>query len=175
MFVVSRFIIGVGIVFANAYGPMLIGELAHPKQRQVITSIYQTSWYIGAMLAAWTTFGTYNIPGDWAWRIPSLLQSVPALVQLVCVWFLPESPRWLIANKKSEKARQIIAKYHGNDDPNSELVSLSFEQMRVVIEREMSNETGWKTLIATPGNRKRLLIIICLGLFSQWSGNGLVS
>ncbi|GKU08437.1 lactose permease [Fusarium langsethiae] len=56
MFLASRFIISFGLVFANAYAPMLIGDLAHPKERQVITSLYQTSWYIGAILAAWVTF-----------------------------------------------------------------------------------------------------------------------
>jgi hypothetical protein len=47
MFLMSRFIIGVGLVFCNSYSPMLIGELAHPKDRQVITSLYQTTWYVG--------------------------------------------------------------------------------------------------------------------------------
>jgi MFS family permease len=55
MFVISRFIIGFGLVFANTYAPMLIGELAHPRDRQVITSLYQTSWYLGAVAAAWTS------------------------------------------------------------------------------------------------------------------------
>jgi MFS family permease len=44
MFLVSRFILGFGLVFANSYAPILIGELAHPKDRQVATSLYQTSW-----------------------------------------------------------------------------------------------------------------------------------
>ena len=64
MFLISRFIIGFGLIFANAYAPVLIGELAHPKERQVVTSLYQTSWYIGAILAAWVTFGTFSIPSE---------------------------------------------------------------------------------------------------------------
>lgn len=60
MFVLSRFIIGFGLVFANTYAPMLIGELAHPKDRQVITSLYQTSWYLGAVAAACTSM--YTLP-----------------------------------------------------------------------------------------------------------------
>lgn len=46
MFLASRFIIGFGLVFANTYAPVLIGELAHPKDRVVITSLYQTSWLV---------------------------------------------------------------------------------------------------------------------------------
>lgn len=175
MFMASRFIIGVGIVFANTFAPMLIGELAHPKERQVITSLYQTSWYIGAIMAAWTTFGTFSIPNDWSWRIPSLLQAAPALVQMVGVYCLPESPRWLIAKSRAEEAKAVLIKYHANANADDELVNLEFEQMRGIIEAEVNNETGWKAFITNPGNRKRLVIIICLGIFSQWSGNGLVS
>lgn len=93
MFLVARFIIGCGVVFANSFAPIIIGELAHPRQRSVLTSLYQTSFYLGAIGAAWTTFGTFTIPNEWSWRIPSLLQSGPALVMTMGVWFLPESPR----------------------------------------------------------------------------------
>lgn len=175
MFLISRFIIGFGLVFANSYAPMLIGELAHPKDRQVITSLYQTSWYVGAIMAAWTTFGTFSMPNQWAWRIPSLLQAAPAFVQMVGVFTLPESPRWLIAQGRSGDAKKVLVKYHANDNPDDEFANLEFEQMRDIIEAEMSNETGWKTLFTTPGNRKRVFIILCLGVFSQWSGNGLIS
>ncbi|KAF5967146.1 lactose permease [Fusarium coicis] len=117
MFLISRFIIGFGLVFANAYAPMLIGELAHPKERQVITSLYQTSWYIGAILAAW---------------------AAPALLPISCVFLLPESPHWLIANGRREEARQVLVKYHANDNEDDELVKLEFIQMRNVIEAEWS-------------------------------------
>lgn len=175
MFLVSRFVIGFGLVFANTYAPMLIGELAHPKDRQVITSLYQTSWYCGAVMAAWTTFGTFNIPSNWAWRIPSLLQAVPALVQMIGVYFLPESPRWKIAKSQGDEAKAILVKYHANGDEKDLFVDLEYKQMRAIIEAELASKTGWKTLFATPGNRKRMAIIMFLGLFSQWSGNGLVS
>ncbi|CAG8113841.1 unnamed protein product [Penicillium olsonii] len=175
MFMVSRFIIGIGIVFANTFAPMLIGELAHPKERQVVTSLYQTSWYIGAIIAAWTTFGTFSIPNNWSWRIPSLLQAAPAFCQIIGVCCLPESPRWLIAKGRTEEAKAVLIQYHANGDAGSEFVGLEFDQMRDIIEAETNNETGWMAFLNTPGNRKRLLIIICLGVFSQWSGNGLVS
>ncbi|OQD60725.1 hypothetical protein PENPOL_c021G02655 [Penicillium polonicum] len=168
MFMISRFIIGIGIVFANTFAPMLIGELAHPKERQVVTSLYQTSWYIGAIIAAWTTFGTFSIPNEWSWRIPSLLQAAPAFCQIVGVYCLPESPRWLIAKGRVEEAKDVLVKYHANDDVNNEFVILEFNQMREIIEAEINNETGWTAFFTTPGNRKRLLIIICLGVFSQW-------
>ncbi|KAJ1324343.1 hypothetical protein MN608_10404 [Microdochium nivale] len=175
MFLASRFILGFGLVFSNTYAPMIIGELAHPKDRTVATSLYQTSWYIGAALAAWTTFGTFRIESDWAWRIPSYLQALPASIQIVFIFFLPESPRWLIANGRPEQARAFLVKYHANGDEQSPLANLEYKEMRAVIEAEMASEIGWATLVKTPGNRRRMLIIMMLGAFSQLSGNGLVS
>jgi MFS family permease len=175
MFLISRFIIGFGLVFANTYAPVLIGELAHPKDRQVITSLYQTSFYIGSIAAAWITFGTFAMPSEWSWRIPSLLQCVPATIQMASIWFLPESPRWLLAKGRREEARAVLVKYHANGNEEDALVQLEFAEMQAVIEAETANKTPWRALIATPGNRRRLLIIVMLGLFSQWSGNGLIS
>ncbi|RDW74541.1 uncharacterized protein DSM5745_07203 [Aspergillus mulundensis] len=175
MFLISRFLLGFGLVFANTYAPILIGELAHPKDRQVATSLYQTSWYLGAVLAAWVTYGTFNMPTEWAWRIPSLLQTVPALVNMVGMFLLPESPRWLIANGRAGEAKEILVKYHADGREGDAMVELEYTEMKRVIETDMATKTPWKALIATPGNRRRLLLLVMLGCFSQWSGNGLVS
>lgn len=175
MFALSRLILGFGLVFCNTYAPILIGELAHPKDRQVITSLYQTTWYMGAIMAAWTTFGTFAMPNEWAWRIPSLLQAAPALVQIVGVCFVPESPRWLIANGRSADAKKILTKYHANGSENNELVDLSFHEIKTVIELDSISEKSWKSFLSSKGNRRRMFLMIVLGLFSQWSGNGLVS
>ena len=88
----ARLVIGFRLVFANACSPVLAAELSHPRDRQVITSLYQTTLYLGAIMAAWTTFGTYRIPNNWSWRIPSLLQAAPPLIQTAFLFFLP-NPR----------------------------------------------------------------------------------
>jgi MFS family permease len=162
-------------VFANTYAPILIGELAHPRDRQVATSLYQTSWHLGAIAAAWVTFGTFDMPNEWAWRVPSLLQAVPALTTMVGVLFLPESPHWLIANGCAADAKENLVKYHADGREGDPMVELEYAEMKSVIEADMATKTPWKALVSTPGNRRRLLLIVMLGCCSQWSGNGLVS
>ncbi|KAL8387844.1 hypothetical protein RB595_009634 [Gaeumannomyces hyphopodioides] len=44
--------------------------------------MYNTLWYLGSIIAAWTTYGCFRIPSDRAWRLPTLLQVVPAAVNL---------------------------------------------------------------------------------------------
>lgn len=69
----------------------------------------------------------------------------------------------------------MLVKYHANGNTEDEFVRLEFKEMQFVIEDEMSRKTTWKTMVATPGNRRRMVLLVMLGCFSQWSGNGLVS
>lgn len=176
MFIAARFFLGFGIAIAHGASPLLITELTHPQHRATFTTIYNTTWYIGSFIAAWLTFGTNHINSNWCWRVPSLVQALPSLLQMSFVWFVPESPRFLIAHGKVEKAHQVLAKVHANGDLNSEVVALELQEIKDTIKLEQEFESnGWLELIKTKGNRHRLIILLSLGLFSQWSGNGLVS
>lgn len=140
-------------------------------------SIYNALWNSGAIVAAWTTYGTFRIANDWAWRIPSILQGLASIIQIGSCWFLVESPRWLISKGKDEKARKVITKYHANNNPDDPLVNLELEEIRRALEFEieMSRSTSYMAFFKTKGNRHRLFIILAVGFFSQWSGNGLTS
>jgi hypothetical protein len=89
---------------------------------------------------------------------------------------VPESPRYLIAKGKTEKALNILAKCHAKGNVEDDLVQIEYREIHDTIKLEQEFESnGWLDLFKTIGNRRRLLILITLGFFSQWSGNGLVS
>jgi sugar porter (SP) family MFS transporter len=176
MFIMGRLLLGFGIAIAHGSAPLLIAELVHPQHRAIYSTIYNTLWYLGSLIGAWVSFGTNNIAGNWAWRVPCLLQAIPSLFQIFFIWFVPESPRWLIAKGKHAKAKAILTKYHAADNENDELVSVEYHEIQQTISLEQEYEkTAWSELWSTPGNRHRLLILVSFGLFSQWSGNALVS
>lgn len=176
MFIMGRLLLGFGIAIAHGSAPLLIAELVHPQHRAVYSTIYNTLWYLGSLIGAWVSFGTNNIVGNWAWRVPCLLQAIPSLFQIFFIWFVPESPRWLIAKGKNAKAKAILTKYHAQGDENDELVAVEYHEIHQTISLEQEYEkTAWSELWSTPGNRHRLLILVSFGLFSQWSGNALVS
>jgi len=82
----------------------------------------------------------------------------------------------MIAKGKHEKALQILAKCHAQGNVEDEVVQIEYREIQETIKLEQEFEgNGWTELWRTPGNRHRLVILISLGFFSQWSGNGLVS
>lgn len=85
MYIAARLILGFGIPVCIVSGSALIGELGYPKERPVLTSLFNVSYFPGQILAAGICFGTNNIPNNWGWRIPSLLQMTPSLFQIAFV------------------------------------------------------------------------------------------
>ncbi|KAK8053079.1 hypothetical protein PG996_012380 [Apiospora saccharicola] len=188
MFVVSRLVVGFCGMFAVHPSPMLIAELAFPTHRGKYTCAFWTMYYLGAILASWTTFGCQNYETDWSWRIPSLLQAGFPLIQLVFWWWVPESPRWLVAQDRTAEAMALLSKYHAgesfdaagvavaNDQQPSRLVRYEMEEIVQAIQVEkVASATGWGALVSTPGNRRRTLIAFLVGFMAQWNGIAVVS
>lgn len=83
MYLAARWLLGFGIPTCIISGAAMLGELGYPKERPILTSLFNSSYFIGAILAAAVTFGTQSLaPSDWSWRVPSLLQAVPSLAQI---------------------------------------------------------------------------------------------
>jgi MFS family permease len=153
--------------------PVLITELAFPTHRAPVTGLYNSSWYLGSIVAAWVTYGTFRINNTWSWRIPSLLQGVPSALQILLIFLvIPESPRWLISNGRDEEALKTICYYHCNGDESDPLLQFEYQEIKqaIVFDQEMNKAATYKSLFMTPGNRRRMLAIIPYSFFTQWSG-----
>ncbi|KAG9313567.1 hexose transporter [Chiua virens] len=177
MFIGARFLIGFGLTFAANAAPLLVTEISYPTYRAPLTSMYNSLWYSGSIIAAWTTYGTFRINGSWAWRLPSLLQGIPSVLQFALILFAPESPRWLMSKGHHDEALRTLAYYHADGNESDPLVQYEFQEIKAALEydRTVVSNIGWKSFFTTPGNRKRMRIIVAIAFFSQWSGNGLVS
>lgn len=192
MYMVSRFLIGIGLTVASTAAPMMVAELAHPNTRTTMTALYNTLWYFGvcipgavrsprvlisfqSIVAAWTTYGSWRIDSTWSWRLPTLLQALPACINLIAIWWLPESPRWLVGKDRRQEALDILTKYHGNGDADSPLVAAEFTEICETLQLELTGQRSWSELFRTKANRHRTFLVVCCALFPQWSGNGLIS
>ncbi|KAJ5863219.1 Major facilitator superfamily domain general substrate transporter [Penicillium solitum] len=160
MFIATRGIIGMGLVLNITAAPLLLLELAFPRQQGPQVAIYNSLWNLGALVAAWVaawvTYGTFRINSTWAWRLPSLLQGL---------------------STRDDEARKLICKYHANGDDSDPLVTLEMEEIPVVLQLEMEarRTTSYMSFFQSKGNTRQFFIILSVGFFSQWSGNGLIS
>ena len=76
-FIAGRFVLGFGASIASAAGPAYTVELAHPAFRGTMAGMYNNFWWLGNILAGWTTYGTNkHFPvSSWAWRVPTIVQA----------------------------------------------------------------------------------------------------
>ncbi|CAI6098744.1 unnamed protein product [Clonostachys chloroleuca] len=177
MFIVARFVIGFATSFLAQPSPILVTELAYPTHRAKATALYNTCFYFGAVLAAWSTYGTFRIASTWSWRIPSILQQAIPLFQTIFVFWVPESPRWLMANNKEDEARRILTKYHGGGDENSPLVEFELKEITqaLQIERASEQSRNYLELVRTGPNRHRTALSFLMAFFTQWNGCSVLS
>nr|OQO29514.1 hypothetical protein B0A51_02606 [Rachicladosporium sp. CCFEE 5018] len=178
-FIGGRFVLGFGASIASAAGPAYTVELAHPAYRGTMAGLYNVCWWLGNILAGWTTYGTnLHFPGSaWAWRVPTITQCLLPGIVMCLVMFFPESPRWLIMKDRREEAIAVLAKYHGEGDRNSPLVELQVREIVEDMSSATDNNPWWqfKELFNTRAARYRLYLVICMAFFGQWSGNNVVS
>ncbi|KAJ5938119.1 hypothetical protein N7454_004461 [Penicillium verhagenii] len=174
-FVVGRFILGVGIQIMVVSAPAYAVEIAPPHWRGRAVGFYNCGWFGGSIPAAAITYGTNAINSDWQWRIPFICQCFACILVIFFVWFIPESPRWLIAQGREEEAHAFLTKYHGNGDPQARLVRLEIEEMKEGIRIDGIDKRWWdyRPFVTTHSGRWRFAQVIMISVFGQWSGNGL--
>jgi MFS family permease len=177
MFVVARFIVGVGTAISNGAAPTLLGELLPPNKRGRILGLFFSCYYVGSLASSIVNYGSQNINSTWAWRLPSLLQLIPSVLATIIVPFVPESPRWLIAHDRDEEALEVLLIMQGKGKTNFHNGSLQLEEIRSTIKREEAEypRNPWREIIATRANRKRLAILCTFGPMINMFGNFIIS
>lgn len=173
-FIGGRVLTGVGNSFVQVTAPTLIAEIAHPRFRPVVTASYQPTAFVGAVVCGWIMFGVTKWNSDWAWRVPTILQCasfVPVLFWSLSPWMV-ESPRFLVYSGQQDKAHALLAKLHANGDLADELVVNELNEIVEACEadRNRGKTSSFADFVRTPGNIKRLLIILLFGFISQMSG-----
>ncbi|KAL8403921.1 hypothetical protein RB594_008974 [Gaeumannomyces avenae] len=174
-FIVGRFVLGVGISIMTVAAPSYAVEIAPPHWRGRATGFYNCGWFGGSIPAAAVVFGSNFMTGNMAWRLPLILQAAACLIVMASVWFIPESPRWLMAQGREAEAIDFLVKYHGNNNRESRMVKLEVEEMREGIKLDGIDKVWWdyRPLFMTHSGRWRMTQVLMISIFGQYSGNGL--
>lgn len=192
-FMAGRFFLGAGFATMTASSPVYIAEIAHPAQRGIVAAFYSSFWFenlkcvelfrmltasrvIGSIIASAATRGSATLfpNNNRSWEIPTSLQLVfPSLIAL-CIWTLPESPRWLYAHGKKAEAAKIIVEYHGEGCVDSLWVRMQMAEYEKFLSTNGSDTSWWEftTLFQQKSSRRRLFCACAVAIFGQCSGNG---
>ncbi|KAJ4366940.1 hypothetical protein N0V83_007470 [Neocucurbitaria cava] len=177
MFVVGRIIVGIGAELSSAAAPTLVAEVLPTNLRGPILGSFWGMFFAGGIIASGINYGTRFIESTWSWRIPSIIQMVPSALAMLLLPFIPESPRWLVAQGQHDHALEVLTVFHGKGDPDSADVKIIFDEIEAVLASEAAaySHNPWLELVSTPANRRRLAIVITFGTMIQMLGNFVVS
>ncbi|GAA5822744.1 hypothetical protein JCM11251_004363 [Rhodosporidiobolus azoricus] len=172
MLIAGRAIVGVAGSLITLSTNLLCNETLHPRLRSIGAAFFLVFYYTGSIVSAWCSYAVIAAgwTSDWSWRLPTLLQIVGPVIVFVGTFFIPESPRWLIARGKRERAHQVLADQHANGKMDDELVLHELDEIEEAIAREKREKVGFTSFFKTKGNRHRLLILATTATGSQ--GNG---
>ena len=108
--IIYRFIGGVAVGGASVMSPMYIAEIAPARTRGRLVGVAQLNITIGILLAYFSNYLISKIPGlgDAAWRWMFSVQALPAAIFFFLLFFIPESPRWLVKQHRKEEARRVL-------------------------------------------------------------------
>jgi len=179
MFLAGRFVTGFGSSCAGTSAKSFLAELSPPQDRGLYLGLLNSFYYVGQITATGMMIRTQTYQSEWSWRLPLLIQIVPAGLNVLFVFLVPESPRWLYATGKPDKARQILAKLHSSTgDLHSPLIDLEVEEIEEKIALDGADKRFWDfrpLFIGGHSIRYRTYMVIMIGVFGQLSGNGMIT
>ena len=155
---IGRVIVGVAIGIASFTAPLYISEVSPPAIRGKLVSLNQLMITLGIVVSY---LADYGLADKEAWRWMFGLAAIPALILLIGMFFVPESPRWLMGRSQEDQARAVLQRIRESGDVNAELAE---------IKADLSlQESGWRELL-NPSLRRPLIIGIGLAIFQQFTG-----
>ena len=159
MLVFWRIIAGIGVGAASMLSPLYIAEVSPAAIRGRMVSINQLTVVTGILLAYFSNYVLADFENNWRWMFSS--GAVPAILFFIFVFFVPESPRWLLSKGQVEKAKAILTKISSSN------VDLEVKEIQT---RAKSAVKGTFSDLLQPGIFSLVMLGITIAVFQQISG-----
>ncbi|KAL2211561.1 MFS quinate transporter QutD [Sarocladium strictum] len=174
----GRALTGLAVGASSMIIPIYISEASPPAIRGKLIGVFEIFLQFAQIFGFWVNYGVnihISATDDAQWHIPFALQFIPGGLLSICMWFQPESPRWLLNANRIEQARTVLQRLRqlpaDDDYLNWEIntVLQQIEQERA-LGAHMSFVAKVKEIFTVPANRKRLILGICLMFIQNMSG-----
>jgi len=119
--IAGRMISGLAIGIASFISPMYIGELVPAKVRGSLVAVNMLAITTGIVVAYLVD---YAFSGSEGWRYMFGLAAIPSIGLVIGMWFLPDSPRWLVSKSKVQKAKQVLQHVRTESDVTPEITEI---------------------------------------------------
>jgi sugar porter (SP) family MFS transporter len=175
--VLARFTGGIGIGIISIVAPMYISEIAVTKYRGRLVSLYQLAVTFGFLSAYFMNYillyisKTTSFTSDIfqlvfvneVWRSMFGMEAIPAFTFFIILFFIPESPRWLIVHHKETSASKVFSHIYISEKE----VMRQIKDTKSTISSASKSE--WQTLFK-PGIFKAIIIGVCIAILGQFMG-----
>jgi len=175
--VAARMLGGFGVGAALIIAPMYIAEIAPPGIRGRLVSFNQLNIVIGISAAYFSNYLILSLGqsdlawaqamnlGAWNWRWMLGVEALPAIIYFLALFFVPESPRWLIMHGRDDDALGIMKRALGAGQAESDL-----RQVRQSLDAEASEDKGSLRELFQPAMKLVLTIGISVAILQQITG-----
>ncbi|EXJ69268.1 uncharacterized protein A1O5_07304 [Cladophialophora psammophila CBS 110553] len=170
MFIAVRFIAGFAACQYVMQTPLYQSEIAPPHLRGLLVGTFGIFNVLGYNIANWSGVGFYHVKdSNIAWRMIFVMVGGLAIINMILVYFCPESPRWLVMKNRQAEAEQVIRLIHGDsgDDTFVKLETIQIER-QVATERELN--VSYIQMFADKRWRRRTLLCCLIGTVGQSTG-----
>lgn len=162
--IVGRLVLGVAIGIASFTAPLYLAEIAPERIRGAMISLYQLMITIG-ILVAFLSDTAFSYSGNWRWMLGII--AIPGTLFLIGVFFVPDSPRWLMMRGRREEAEQVLAKLRGNaQEIHKEIIDIE-EQLK-------TPQRGWHLFQQNSNFRRSVGLGVLLQVMQQLTGMNVV-
>ena len=160
-FIVFRFLGGLAVGASSVVGPMYISEISPARLRGRLVGFFQLNIVVGILVAFLSNYFLMKYLGPGAWRWMLGVQALPALIFFVLVFWIPESPRWLVGHDRQEQARGVLQKLQ------AEHIDASLQEIQQSLRHrdDLVKEKLWQKKYARP-----IAYAMLLAMFNQLSG-----
>ena len=154
-----RFIGGLGVGASSVTAPIYISEISPPQKRGRLVAQFQFMIVFGIFIAFFSNYLLKGVAGDWDWRLMLGVEAIPALIYLILVIRVPQSPRWLLIHKGDLSSARKVLETIGIPDVSNALEA---------IQRSVLNQRT--RIVFRKKYRIPIVLAFLIAFFNQMSG-----